>query len=73
MDSEGSGGEARRRILTVLEAIPKGVLYSTTDCHRLTGEDKRGLRRALDELESEGTIERLESGRPDKPLHRLVL
>ncbi|MDN5697337.1 MAG: hypothetical protein L0G70_05095 [Rubrobacter sp.] len=64
--------EARRKILTVLEAIPKGVLYSTTDWHRITGEDKRELKDALDTLESEGVIEKLDSGRSDKPLHRLV-
>ena len=64
--------EARRKILTVLEAIPQGVLYSTTDWHRITGEDKRELKRALETLESEGTIEKLDSGRPDKPLYRLV-
>lgn len=64
--------EARRGILTVLEAIPKGVLYSTTDWHRITGEDKRELRHTLDALEEEGKIERLDSGRSDKPLYRLV-
>lgn len=64
--------EARRKILTVLEAIPKGVLYSTTDWHRITGEDNRELRYALDALESEGKIEKLDSGRSDKPLYRLV-
>jgi hypothetical protein len=56
----------------VLEAIPQGVLYSTTDWHRITGEDKRELRDALAALESVCVIERLDSGRSDKPLYRLV-
>lgn len=56
----------------MLEAIPQGVLYSTTDWHRITGEDKRELRDALAALESVGVIERLDSGRSDKPLYRLV-
>jgi|GEM_PF-1192030 len=64
-------GDVRGKILQVLRAIPKGVLYSTTDWHRITGEDKREIRRMLDDLEREGVIERLESGRPDKPLYRL--
>lgn len=64
--------EARRKVLTVLEAIPKGVLYSTTDWHRVTGEDKRELKHALEALRAEGVVERLESGRSDKPLYRLA-
>jgi DNA-binding transcriptional ArsR family regulator len=59
------------KILEVLSAIPHGVLYSTTDWHRLLGDDKREIRYALDELEDEGKIEVEKSGRPDKPLHRL--
>jgi hypothetical protein len=59
------------KILEVLTAIPHGVLYSTTDWHRLLGDDKREIRYALDELEDEGKIEVEKSGRPDKPLHRL--
>lgn len=56
----------------MLEAIPQGVLYSTTDWHRITGEDKHELREALAALEFEGVIERLDSGPSDKPLYRLV-
>lgn len=67
-----TGSEAQRKIITVLEAIPQGVLYSATDWHRITGEDKRELKNALDALESEGEIERLNSGRSDKPLYRLL-
>ena len=59
------------KILEVLTAVPHGVLYSTTDWHRLLGDDKREIRHALDELEDEGKIEIEKSGRPDKPLHRL--
>jgi hypothetical protein len=47
-------GETKAKILQVLNAIPHGVLYSTTDWHRLLGEDKREIRLALDELEVEG-------------------
>ncbi|WP_041328026.1 hypothetical protein [Rubrobacter xylanophilus] len=63
----------REKILKVLEAIPQGVLYSTTDWHRILGEDKREIRKTLDELEAEGRIEvvRSEEGRRDKPLYRL--
>ena len=63
----------REKILEVLTAIPQGVLYSTTDWHRLLGDDKRDLRHALDELESEGRIEvvKSEAGRSDKPLYKL--
>jgi DNA-binding MarR family transcriptional regulator len=63
----------REKILKVLEAIPQGVLYSTTDWHRILGEDKREIRKTLDELEAEGRIEvvRSEEGRKDKPLYRL--
>jgi hypothetical protein len=65
--------EIREKILKVLTAIPQGVLYSTTDWHRILGADKRDIRHALDELESEGRIEVLksETGRSDKPLYRL--
>ena len=65
--------ETREKILEVLTAIPQGVLYSTTDWHRLLGDDKREIRHALDELESEGRIEvvKSEAGRSDKPLYRL--
>ncbi|QYJ16499.1 hypothetical protein Rxycam_02332 [Rubrobacter xylanophilus DSM 9941] len=63
----------REKILKVLESIPQGVLYSTTDWHRILGEDKREIRRTLDELEAEGRIEvvRSREGRKDKPLYRL--
>lgn len=66
--------ETREKVIKVLTAIPQGVLYSTTDWHRVLGEDKREIRKALDELESEGRIEvvRSEEGRPDKPLYRLM-
>ena len=63
--------ELKAKILKVLNAIPKGVLYSTTDWHRLLGDDKREIRGALDELEAEGKIEIMKSGRPDKPLYKL--
>ena len=63
--------ETKAKILKVLGAIPKGVLYSTTDWHRILGDDKREIRHALDELEAEGKIEIEKSGRPDKPLYRL--
>jgi predicted ArsR family transcriptional regulator len=65
--------ETREKILKVLTAIPQGVLYSTTDWHRILGDDKREIRNALDELEAEDRIEvvRSEEGRPDKPLYRL--
>ncbi|MDQ3637700.1 MAG: hypothetical protein M3426_06850 [Actinomycetota bacterium] len=63
--------ETKARILKVLDAIPNGVLYSTTDWHRLLGEDKREIRHALDELEAEGKIEKERSGRSDKPLYKL--
>jgi alkylated DNA nucleotide flippase Atl1 len=65
--------ETKAKILKVLTAIPQGVLYSTTDWHRLLGEDKREIRRALDELEAEGRIEVVKSvaGRSDKPLYKL--
>ena len=63
--------ETKAKILKVLEAIPNGVLYSTTDWHRLLGEDKREIRHALDQLEAEGKIEIQKSGRSDKPLYRL--
>ncbi len=65
--------ETKGRILKVLTAIPQGVLYSTTDWHRLIGDDKREIRRSLDELESEDRIEVVRSkvGRSDKPLYKL--
>jgi len=63
--------ETKAKILRVLDAIPNGVLYSTTDWHRLLGEDKREIRHALDELEAEGKIEIQKSGRSDKPLYKL--
>lgn len=65
--------ETREKILKVLTTIPQGVLYSTTDWQRILGEDKRGIRETLDELETEGKIEivKSEEGRPDKPLYRL--
>lgn len=65
--------ETREKILKVLTAIPQGVLYSTTDWHRILGEDKREIRTTLYSLESEGVIEivKPEEGRPDKPLYRL--
>jgi DNA-binding transcriptional ArsR family regulator len=63
--------ETKAKILKVLGAIPKGVLYSTTDWHRILGDDKREIRHALDELDAEGKIEIEKSGRSDKPLYRL--
>ncbi|MDQ4105817.1 MAG: hypothetical protein M3157_01400 [Actinomycetota bacterium] len=65
--------ETRQKVLKVLTAIPQGVLYSTTDWHRVLGDDRREIRQALDGLEAEGRIEvvRSEEGRPDKPLYRL--
>ncbi len=65
--------ETREKILKVLTAIPQGVLYSTTDWHRLLDDDKREIRHALDELEAEGRIEvvKSEAGRSDKPLYKL--
>jgi transcription initiation factor IIE alpha subunit len=64
--------ETKGRILKVLTALPNGVLYSTTDWHRLLGEDKREIRKALDQLEAEGKIEIQKSGRSDKPLYKLA-
>ena len=64
--------ETKARILKVLTALPNGVLYSTTDWHRLLGEDKREIRHALNELEAEGKIEIQKSGRSDKPLYKLA-
>jgi hypothetical protein len=61
----------KAKILKVLSAIPNCVLYSTTDWHRLLGDDKREIRTTLDELEGEGKIEIVKSGRPDKPLYKL--
>jgi alkylated DNA nucleotide flippase Atl1 len=65
--------ETKEKILKVLRAIPQGVLYSTTDWHRILGDDKREIRHALDELEAEDRIEvvKSEAGRSDKPLYRL--
>lgn len=62
----------KAKILKVLSAIPYGVLYSTTDWQRLLGDDKREIRTTLDELEAEGKIEIVKSGRPDKPLYKLM-
>ncbi|HVF02163.1 MAG TPA: hypothetical protein VNA27_12645 [Rubrobacteraceae bacterium] len=64
--------ETRGRILKVLTALPNGVLYSTTDWHRLLGEDKREIRQALEQLEAEGKIKIQKSGRSDKPLYKLA-
>ena len=61
----------KAKVLKVLSAIPSGVLYSTTDWHRLLGDDKREIRTTSDELEAEGKIEIVKSGRPDKPLYKL--
>jgi hypothetical protein len=65
--------EIKEKILKVLTSIPQGVLYSTTDWHRLLGDDKREIRHALDDLEAEGRIEAIKSkaGRSDKPLYKL--
>lgn len=65
--------DTKDNILKVLRAIPNGVLYSTTDWQRITGDDKRRIKHALDELVEEGRIEvvRSDEGRPDKPLYRL--
>jgi DNA-binding transcriptional ArsR family regulator len=63
--------ETKAKIIKVLGAIPKGVLYSTTDWYRILGDDKREIRHALDELEAEGKIEIEKSGRSDKPRYRL--
>jgi alkylated DNA nucleotide flippase Atl1 len=65
--------ETKQKILEVLTAIPQGVLYSTTDWHRILGDDKREIRHALDELEAEDRIEvvKSEAGRSDKPLYKL--
>ncbi len=65
--------ETKEKILEVLAAIPQGVLYSTTDWHRILGADKREIRHALDDLEAEGRIEvvKSEAGRSDKPLYKL--
>ena len=65
--------ETKARILKVLSVIPQGVLYSTTDWHRILGDDKREIRHALDELDADGRIEiiKSEAGRSDKPLYRL--
>jgi hypothetical protein len=63
--------ELKAKILKVLNALPNGVLYSTTDWHRLLGDDKREIRAALEELEAEEKIEIVKSGRPDKPLYKL--
>jgi transcription initiation factor IIE alpha subunit len=64
---------AKEKIVKVLTAIPQGVLYSTTDWHRILGADKREIRHALDDLEAEGRIEvvKSEDGRSDKPLYKL--
>lgn len=60
------------KILKVLTAIPPGVRYSTADWGRVLSEDKREVRRTLDELENVGSIEiERDEGRPDKPLYKL--
>jgi hypothetical protein len=61
----------RERILQILGAVPNGVLYSTTDWHRILKADKREIRNTLKELEAAGDIEIQKSGRTDKPLYRL--
>ena len=65
-------GAVRAKILKVLHAVPPGVRYSTSDWGRILGENRREIRRVLDEMESRGEIavER-DEGRPDKPLYRL--
>jgi hypothetical protein len=63
--------ETKAKVLEVLGAVPKGVRYSTTDWHRVLGEDKREIRAALEELEAEAKIEIAKGGRPDKPLYKL--
>ena len=65
--------QTKQKILKVLTAIPQGVLYSTTDWHRLLGDDKREIRHALDDLAAEDRIEvvKSEAGRSDKPLYKL--
>ncbi|MEW6635267.1 MAG: hypothetical protein AB1425_00475 [Actinomycetota bacterium] len=64
--------ETKRKILKVLTAIPAGVRYSTTDWGRVLNEDRREIRRTLQELEDEGTVSvERDEGRPDKPLYRL--
>lgn len=63
--------EIKAKILKVLKAIPNGVLYSTTDWSRILGDDKREIRRSLDELEAEEKITIEKSGRSDKPLYKL--
>ena len=65
-------GAVREKVLKVLHAVPPGVRYSTSDWGRVLGEDRREIRRVLDELEAEReiTVER-DEGRPDKPLYRL--
>jgi predicted ArsR family transcriptional regulator len=65
-------GAVREKVLKVLHAVSPGVRYSTSDWGRVLGEDRREIRRVLDELESRGeiTVER-DEGRPDKPLYML--
>lgn len=64
--------QVREKILKVLRSIPPGVRYSTADWGRVLGEDRREIRKTLDEMEAgeEITVER-DEGRPDKPLYRL--
>lgn len=66
--------DTKGKILKVLEAIPNGVLYSTTDWQRILKDDKRKIKTALDQLVEENRIEVVKSdeGRPDKPLYRLT-
>jgi hypothetical protein len=65
-------GAVREKVLKVLHAVPPGVRYSTSDWGRILGEDRREIRRVLDQMESGGEIvvER-DEGRPDKPLYKL--
>ena len=65
-------GAVREKVLKVLHAVPPGVRYSTSDWGRILGEDRREIRRVLNEMESGGevVVER-DEGRPDKPLYRL--
>ena len=62
--------ELRARILKMLDTVPNGLMYSTTDWHRILKEDKREIRTTLKTLEEEDEIEIQPSGRTDKPLYR---
>jgi predicted ArsR family transcriptional regulator len=65
-------GAVREKVLKVLHAVRPGVRYSTSDWGRILGEDRREIRRVLNEMESGGevVVER-DEGRPDKPLYKL--